>query len=98
LSLRKGEERLRLLNFQNNSISAIDHLHSLPNLIFLDLYNNELTAIQNLAVLSSLRVLMLGKNRITQIANLECLRKLEVGHHTWHIQHASCFNAALLNA
>ena len=74
----EGEERLRLLNFQNNSIAAIDHLHSLPNLIFLDLYNNMLTEIQNLEVLPSLRVLMLGKNRISKICNLDCLRKLEV--------------------
>ena len=37
-----GEERLRLLNLQSNSIRIIDHLYGLPNLIFLDLYNNSL--------------------------------------------------------
>ena len=38
------ELRLRLLNFQNNGIRAIQNLENLPNLIFLDLYNNKLTS------------------------------------------------------
>lgn len=40
------ETRLRLLNYQNNQIVAIENLEALPNLIFLDLYNNRLTSLQ----------------------------------------------------
>lgn len=40
MPLLEGEERLRLLNLQHNSIQKIENLVSLPNLIFLDLYNN----------------------------------------------------------
>ena len=46
--LLQGEERLRLLNYQNNSIRVISNLHTLPYLIFLDLYNNHLTHISGL--------------------------------------------------
>ena len=35
--LLQGEERLRLLNYQNNAIAEISNLHTLPYLIFLDL-------------------------------------------------------------
>jgi leucine-rich repeat-containing protein 49 len=38
----EGEQRLRLLNFQNNSIALISNLRNLPELIFLDLYNNQI--------------------------------------------------------
>lgn len=63
----EGEERLRLLNYQNNLISKIEHLERLPNLIFLDLYNNQLRAIENLSLVTTLRVLMLGKNQLNRI-------------------------------
>ncbi|XP_038047653.1 leucine-rich repeat-containing protein 49-like [Patiria miniata] len=59
----EGEEHLRLLNFQHNSIRKIEHLTSLRRLIFLDLYDNQLEDITGLGALKSLRVLMLGKNR-----------------------------------
>lgn len=59
----EGEEQLRLLNFQHNSIRKIQHLSMLKKLIFLDLYDNELEEISGLASLTLLRVLMLGKNR-----------------------------------
>ena len=40
------EQRLRLLNFQNNNIRLIQNLENLPNLIFLDLYNNKITTLE----------------------------------------------------
>lgn len=36
-----GEEGIRLLNYQNNSIKKISNLKGMPFLIFLDLYNNQ---------------------------------------------------------
>lgn len=59
----EGEERLRLLNLQHNSIARLQHLGSLRRLVFLDLYDNLLQEISSLEGLVSLRVLMLGKNR-----------------------------------
>ena len=59
----EGEEHLRLLNFQHNSITRIQHLSNLRRLIFLDLYDNQIEDMTGLAALKSLRVLMLGKNR-----------------------------------
>lgn len=44
----EGEERLRLLNYQNNFIQQIENLSNLPNLIFLDLYNNQVKTMENL--------------------------------------------------
>ncbi len=77
--LLEHEQRLRLLNFQNNNIKAIQNLENLPNLIFLDLYNNRLTSLEGpLATIRGLRVLMAGKNRIGAISNLTHLRKLDV--------------------
>lgn len=59
----EGEDQLRLLNYQHNMISKIQHLSSLKRLIFLDLYDNQIEEISGLSSLKSLRVLMLGKNR-----------------------------------
>jgi Leucine-rich repeat (LRR) protein len=73
------EQRLRLLNYQNNSIKQITNLENLPNLIFLDLYNNQIFTLDGpLCNIKGLRVLMAGKNKITKITNLEFLRKLDV--------------------
>jgi Leucine-rich repeat (LRR) protein len=73
------EHRLRLLNFQNNSIKSIQNLENLSNLIFLDLYNNKLQSLEGpLGTIKGLRVLMAGKNRIAMISNLTQLRKLDV--------------------
>lgn len=74
----EGEEHLRLLNFQHNQISKIQHLSNLRRLIFLDLYDNSITDMTGLSSLKSLRVLMLGKNRIRHITSLETLSKLDV--------------------
>ncbi|XP_070543525.1 leucine-rich repeat-containing protein 49-like isoform X2 [Ptychodera flava] len=74
----EGEEHLRLLNFQHNMITKIQHLNNLRRLIFLDLYDNQIEEISGLTSLKSLRVLMLGKNRIKTIENLETLIKLDV--------------------
>ncbi|KAJ8598932.1 hypothetical protein CTAYLR_009842 [Chrysophaeum taylorii] len=75
----KSEERVRLLNYQNNYIEEIRHLSHLPNLIFLDLYNNCIERLsKDMEHVPTLRVLMLGKNRIKQIAHLEKLSKLDV--------------------
>ena len=59
----EGEDNLRLLNFQHNLISRIQHLGNLKRLIFLDFYDNQIEEISGLTALKSLRVLMLGKNR-----------------------------------
>ncbi|XP_077989183.1 leucine-rich repeat-containing protein 49-like [Glandiceps talaboti] len=74
----EGEEHLRLLNFQHNMITKIQHLNNLRRLIFLDLYDNQIEEISGLSTLKSLRVLMLGKNRIQRIQNLDTLIKLDV--------------------
>lgn len=77
--LLKNEQRLRLLNYQNNNIRVISNLENLPNLIFLDLYNNKLNTLEGpLSTLRGLRVLMIGKNRISTISNLSYLKKLDV--------------------
>lgn len=73
-----GEERLRLLNYQNNEITTISHLNNLRCLVFLDLYNNQIEKIENLDCLTRLRVLMIGKNRISKVENLDKLVSLEV--------------------
>jgi Leucine-rich repeat (LRR) protein len=58
----KHEDRVRLLNYQNNYIENIAQLHNLPNLIFLDLYNNCIEVMSSeLGSVPTLRVLMLGK-------------------------------------
>ena len=73
------EQRLRLLNFQNNNIRVIQNIENLPNLIFLDLYNNKIASLEgSLSCVRGLRVLMVGKNRISEISNLSTLRKLDV--------------------
>lgn len=73
------EQKLRLLNFQNNYIRVIQNLENLPNLIFLDLYNNKITTLAgSLSMVKGLRVLMTGKNKISAITNLTNLRKLDV--------------------
>ena len=74
----EGEERLRLLNYQNNAISFVANLHNLPNLIFLDLYSNQIRQISGLEAVPTLRVLMLGKNLIAKIERLDALSKLDV--------------------
>ncbi|XP_060602229.1 leucine-rich repeat-containing protein 49-like isoform X4 [Ruditapes philippinarum] len=74
----EGEEQLRLLNYQHNQITKIQHLGSLKRLIFLDLYDNQIEEISGLSSLKSLRVLMLGKNKLKKIENLEALQKLDV--------------------
>jgi len=63
----EGEERLRLLNYQNNNIQTISNVGNLPNLIFLDLYNNSIKALTGLQSVTQLRVLMLGKNKISKV-------------------------------
>lgn len=77
--LLEQEQRLRLLNYQNNNIKYITNLENLPNLIFLDLYNNKILTLEGpLSQVKGLRVLMAGKNRIAKIANLTSLKKLDV--------------------
>ncbi|KND03689.1 uncharacterized protein SPPG_01156 [Spizellomyces punctatus DAOM BR117] len=73
-----NETRLRLLNYQNNFITKIEHLDHLVNLVFLDFYNNHLERISGLKSLQNLRVLMLGRNSIHKIEGLENLSKLDV--------------------
>ncbi len=66
----EGEERLRLLNYQNNNIQTISNVSNLPNLIFLDLYNNSIKSLTGLQSVTQLRVLMLGKNKISQVVSV----------------------------
>ena len=44
----EGESQLRLLNFQHNLITRIEHVSSLRSLIFLDLYDNKIEEISGL--------------------------------------------------
>ncbi|XP_078189641.1 leucine-rich repeat-containing protein 49 isoform X6 [Callithrix jacchus] len=74
----KGEEHLRLLNFQHNFITRIQNLSNLQKLISLDLCDNQIEEISGLSTLRCLRVLLLGKNRIKKISNLENLKSLDV--------------------
>jgi len=73
-----GEERIRLLNYQNNFISRIECLSNFKNLIFLDFFNNNIEKIQGLENLCSLRVLMLGRNKISKIEGLSFVTKLDI--------------------
>ena len=41
-----NEQRLRLLNYQHNAITAIRNVDNLPNLIFLDVYNNKISSLE----------------------------------------------------
>ena len=59
----EGEERLRLLNLQHNTITRLQNLGNLRRLVFLDVYDNLVHDMSGLEALLSLRVLMLGKNR-----------------------------------
>jgi len=45
IPLLEGEEKIKYLNLQNNKISKIENLVSLPNLHFLDLSSNKLSEI-----------------------------------------------------
>ena len=74
----EGEDRLRLLNLQHNTIKKIQNLSHLRRLVFLDLYDNQINQISGIDELTSLRVLMLGKNRIENISGLGNLHRLDV--------------------
>lgn len=74
----EGEDRLRLLNYQNNLITKIENLGNLPNLIFLDLYNNQVKTMDNLDQVPTLRVIMLGKNLVDRISGIHTLTRLDV--------------------
>ena len=60
----RGEELVRLLNFQHNLITKVENLNHLQRLIFLDLYDNKIESMVGVSQLTSLRVLMLGKNKL----------------------------------
>ena len=60
----EGEERVKYLNLQNNEITKIENLVSLPNLTFIDVSGNKLKDISNFSTVENLRVLMLSKNMI----------------------------------
>lgn len=78
IPLFEGEENLKLLSLEGNSISKIDHLVSLNSLLYLNLYNNKINDIENLQSIPKLKALMLGKNNIEKIKNLNILSDLEV--------------------
>ncbi len=63
MPILEGEEKLRMLNLQHNSISQLQNLHLLRRLVFLDMYDNLVQDMAGLDSLPALRVLMLGRNR-----------------------------------
>eukprot|EP00002_Diphylleia_rotans_P034662 TRINITY_DN7476_c0_g1_i3.p1 TRINITY_DN7476_c0_g1~~TRINITY_DN7476_c0_g1_i3.p1 ORF type:complete len:681 (+),score=99.36 TRINITY_DN7476_c0_g1_i3:149-2191(+) len=88
----KGEEELKLLNLQENSIHRIEHLGSLPNLIFLDLYHNQIKEISNVSHLTNLRVLMLGRNLVKRIEGIESLQLDVLDLHSNQIERIECLS------
>lgn len=62
IPLLEGEEKIKFFHLQNNEISKIENLVSLPNLHFLDLSNNRLAEINNFPQILCLRVLILSRN------------------------------------
>jgi hypothetical protein len=68
--LFEGEENLKLLSLENNSITKLDHLVSLNNLLYLNLYANKIYEIENLHTVPKLRAIMLGKNQIEKMINM----------------------------
>jgi Leucine-rich repeat (LRR) protein len=80
IPLLEGEEKIKFLHLQNNEISKIENLVSLPNLHFLDLSSNKLSEINNFSSVVHLRVLILSKNMISSIpkSNLDTFRQLDV--------------------
>ena len=68
IPLLEGEEKVKYLNLQNNDISRMENLVSLPNLHFLDVSSNKLAEIgSSIANLYALRVLILSKNMISSV-------------------------------
>jgi len=68
IPLLEGEEKVKYLNLQNNDISRMENLVSLPNLHFLDMSSNKLAEIgASIAGLTALRVLILSKNMISSV-------------------------------
>ena len=78
IPLLEGEEKIKFFHLQNNQISKIENLVSLPNLHFLDLSSNKMTEINNLPSVTNLRVLVLSRNQLTSIKNLDSFQNLEV--------------------
>lgn len=48
MALLEGEEKLKILTYRHNKIVRIEHLVSLPNLLYLDLYDNMIREIDGL--------------------------------------------------
>lgn len=65
IPLLEGEDKVKYLNLQNNMISRIENLVSVPQLNFLDMSSNLLTEINSIPEKSNLKVIMLGKNKIS---------------------------------
>lgn len=78
IPLLEGENKVKYLNLQNNLISKIENLVSVPQLNFLDLSSNLLTEINIIPEKSNLKVLMLGSNKISQVENLHMFPNLDV--------------------
>ena len=67
---------IKRLNLSHNSISVIQHLDSLKQIIELDLSFNRIEKIQNINM-PLLTILDLKGNQIKRIENLKTLKKLE---------------------
>ena len=70
-----NEQRLRLLNYQHNTISHIQNMENLPNLIFLDLYSNKVASLEG-STDSCYKLIQLRK--ACTAGGLSCLHGLRV--------------------
>jgi leucine-rich repeat-containing protein 49 len=78
IPLLEGEDKVKYLNLQNNFITKIENIISVPNLNFLDLSLNQLTEISMIPEKSTLKVLILSKNKISSIKNLQMFPSLDL--------------------
>ena len=71
--LVQDEPDVRLVSYQSNQLTAIEHLEGLPSLAFLDCFSNSISSLSGLAELTTLRVLMLGRNQICDLSGTSSL-------------------------
>lgn len=65
------------INAMGNSISDLEGLDGLKNLIYLDVSDNEISKLDGIESLLALKEVRLGKNKITDLSNLGKLPSLE---------------------
>lgn len=77
IPLLEGEEELKILLLDKNSITKLDNLISLPKLEILDCSHNRLTDISEIKVLPGLRTVWFGFNLIENIEPFKALTRLK---------------------